>query len=83
MSMMPSILSLYDWASTGFCGPESGKLSGSSSGTSTISICFEAMLMFRNLPKEGATLGLLLPRQGKLWCFLVQNTTYIVPMTLI
>ena len=83
ISMMTSILSLYDWASTGFCGPESGKSSGSSSVTLMISTCFEAMLMFWNLPKEGATLGLLLPKQGKLWCFWHETPTYIVPMTLI
>ena len=39
--------------------------------------------MFRNLPKEGATLGLLLPKQGKLWCFWCETPAYIVPMTLI
>ena len=27
------------------------------------------MLSYWNLPKEGATLGLPLPKQGKLWCF--------------
>ena len=48
-----------------------------------ISTCFEAMSLFRNLPKEAATLGLLLPRQGKLWCFWHETPTYIVPMTLI
>ena len=45
--------------------PELGKLS---SGTSMTAGCFSAMLYW-NLPKEGATLGLLLPKQGKLWCF--------------
>ena len=71
VSIMSTILSLYDRASAGFCGPESGKSSGLSSGTLMISTgaLFEDILMFRNLPKEGATLGLLLPKQGKLWCF--------------
>ena len=83
MSMMTSILSLYDWASTGFCGPESGKSSGSSSGTLMISTCFEVMLIFRNLPKEEATLGCYFQKQGKLWCFWCETPAYIVPMTLI
>ena len=43
VSMMTSILSLYDWASAGFCGPELGKSSGSSSGTLMISTGFEDM----------------------------------------
>ena len=80
---MASSLSLYDWASTGFCGPELGKSSGSSSGTSMTSGCFDAMSLFGNLPEEGATLELLLPRQGKLWCFWHETPAYIVPMTLI
>ena len=36
-----------------------------------------------NLPKEGATLGLLLPKQGKLWCFWHETPAYIGFMTLI
>ena len=44
---------------------------------------FDDMSMFRNLPKEGATLGLLLPKQGKLWCFWHETQAYIVFMTLI
>ena len=36
-----------------------------------------------NLPEEGATLGLLLPKQGKLWCFWHETPAYIGFMTLI
>ena len=82
---MSSILSLYDWASAGFCGPELGKSSGSSSGTSITSMgaLLDDMSLYWNLPKEGATLGLLLPKQGKLWCFWHETPAYIVFMTLI
>ena len=58
-----------------FCGPESGKSSGLSSGTLMNSGCFDAMSLYWNLPEEGATLGLLLPKTRQIMVFLVQNTS--------
>ena len=84
--MISSILLWYICASARFWGPESGKSSGSMSGTSITSMgaSLDAILSsYWNLPKEGATPGLPLPKQGKLWCFWCKTSAYIVFMTLI
>ena len=46
-------------------------------------LSLDGLSSFWNLPKEGATLGLPLPEQGKLWCFWHETPAYIVFMTLI
>ena len=84
--MISSILSWYVCAFAGFWGPESGKSSGSMSGTSITSmgVSLDAiLLLYWNLPKGGATPGLPLPKRGKLWCPWHKTSAYIVFMTLI
>ena len=55
----------------------------SSSGTSMISGCFDAMSLFWNLPEEGATLGVATSKTRQIMVFLVGTSAYIGSMTLI
>ena len=73
VSMMASSLSLYDWASTGFCGPESGKLS--SSGTLMISGCFDAMSVFGNPAWGRSHTRVATSKTRQIMVFLAQNTS--------